>query len=598
MNSLLLTIFSVVLWATVVQAAPGILSSKHNMSSWGPGDVKALTEDQVCIFCHTPHTATPLTPLWNRSILEGTNYELYDSSTLKVTLSQPTGPSRLCLSCHDGTVGLGAVLSVSGGIAMTKELTARSTMLGRDLRDDHPFSFSYNDALPYDPELQSKLPEDLLIYSGGAIHCPTCHDAHDNSNGQFLAVSNKNSGLCTRCHKVSGWAPSTHATSTVRWNGSNPAQNPWPWNDKVEAVNQRHTVAENGCENCHVSHNAGGKQRLLKYQKEEDNCILKCHNGQLGVTNIAAEFQKESRHHVELATIGDSSGHAHDPTENVAAITGHVECQDCHDPHGVSQAPPLQPNMVNGRLQGVSGINRNGSVVGAAQFEYEICFKCHGNSDDGIPVVTRVISTINKRLVFDPTNVVLTPSFHPIVGPGRNSNVPSLPSLDEPSFNVNSIIYCTSCHDSDLSTKVGGTGPNGPHGSLYSPILRQRYEMLGGNTENLATYALCYRCHDRNNLLSNASFKKNATSGKGGHSLHLGYGGGVPCSVCHDPHGIYDDKHLSGDHTNLINFNTTEVGAKSGQTYPLFTDTGTFSGNCTLVCHGVTHDGSAKYSYP
>ena len=68
MNTFLFTVFSILLWATNVLATPGILSSKHNMSSWGPGEVKALTEDQVCIFCHTPHNATPLTPLWNRAI--------------------------------------------------------------------------------------------------------------------------------------------------------------------------------------------------------------------------------------------------------------------------------------------------------------------------------------------------------------------------------------------------------------------------------------------------------------------------------------------------------------------------------------------------
>jgi predicted CXXCH cytochrome family protein len=596
MKTFWFTLFSVLLWSTTLLASTGILSSKHNMSSWGPGEVKALTEDQVCIFCHTPHNATPLTPLWNRNILEGTNYELYESSTLKVTLSQPSGPSRLCLSCHDGTVGIGAVMSVTGGIAMTKELTARSTMLGTDLRDDHPFSFSYNEALPNNPELHLTAPADLTIYAGGGIHCSTCHDPHDNSNGQFLAVSNKNSGLCIRCHNISSWAASTHATSTATWNGSIPAQNPWPWNAKVEAGNQRHTVAENGCENCHVSHNAGGKQRLMKFQAEEDNCITKCHNGQVGSTNIAAEFQKNSRHHLELASIGDNSGHAHDPTEDVSSLSGHVECQDCHDPHGVSKAPPLMPTMVNGRLQGVSGIDKAGSVVTVAQFEYEICFKCHANSDAAQPVVTRVLRTIDKRKVFDPSNQTLTPSFHPIIGPGRNSNVPSLPSQDEPSLNVNSTIYCSSCHDSDRSTKVGGTGPNGPHGSSYSPILRQRYDMNVGATESFATYALCYRCHNRDNILSDASFRRNAV-GNGGHSRHFLSGSGTPCSVCHDPHGVYDDTKLTGDHSNLINFDTTVVQPVSGQTYPLFIDTGAFSGTCTLVCHGKIHDGSATYSY-
>ena len=582
---------------TGVLAEPGILSSKHNLSSSGLGDVKSLTESQVCIFCHTPHNSTPLTPLWNRAILEGTSYVLYDSSTMGVTLVQPTGPSRLCLSCHDGTVGLGAVLSPTGsmGIAMAKELTGRSTMLGTDLRNDHPFSFSYDDARQFDPELQGSLPSDLLIYPGNTIHCPTCHDPHDNTYGQFLAVSNINSGLCLRCHNVSGWASSIHASSNATWSGS--GSDPWPWNSKVEPLNQRQTVAENGCENCHTSHNAGGPQRLLKYQAEEDNCMRNCHNGQVGSTNIAAEFLKDSRHHLELAAIGDLSGQAHDPMENVTSLSGHVECQDCHDPHGVNSTTASAP-LVNGRVRGVSGVDIVGSAVASVQFEYEICFKCHGNLDLGAPVVTRVLNTANKRLKFDPMNPVLTPSFHPVAGAGTNSDVPSLPSEFEPALNASSVIYCTDCHDSDNSTKVGGPGPNGPHGSQYSPILRQQYEMQVGTPESLLVYALCYRCHDRDSIRSDASFKKRTASGFGGHRAHLASGGGTPCSVCHDPHGVYDNSQDSGDHTHLINFDTTVVGPVGVQTYPLFTDTGVFSGTCTLVCHGRTHDGSATYTYP
>jgi len=335
----------------------------------------------------------------------------------------------------------------------------------------------------------------------------------------------------------------------------------------------------------------------MKTLAEEDNCLQRCHNGQVGVTNIVAEFQKGSRHHLELAAIGDISGQSHDPTENVTNLSGHVECQDCHDPHSVTSATAQAP-MVNGRVQRVSGVDRVGSAVTTAQFEYEICFKCHGDSDSGTPVVSRVLNTMNKRRVFDTTNLAVTPSFHPVVGIGRNSSVPSLPSHFEPSLTTSTVIYCTDCHDSDLSAKVGGPGPNGPHGSQYSPILRQRYEMVVGTPENFASYALCYRCHDRDNILLDASFQKRAASGRGGHSRHLEAGGGTPCAVCHDPHGVYDEAHLSGDHTNLINFDTTVVGPVSGQTYPLFTDTGTFAGTCTLVCHGVTHDGSATYSYP
>src|SRR5512142_1240427 len=79
-------------------ALGGILTTKHNLSVSGPGDLKATREDRVCVFCHTPHHASPVTPLWSRPT-SSTVYDLYQSSTLIAKPGQPSGGSRLCLSC-------------------------------------------------------------------------------------------------------------------------------------------------------------------------------------------------------------------------------------------------------------------------------------------------------------------------------------------------------------------------------------------------------------------------------------------------------------------------------------------------------------------
>ena len=34
-----------------------IVDTTHNLSASGPGRIHALDEEQVCIFCHTPHGA-------------------------------------------------------------------------------------------------------------------------------------------------------------------------------------------------------------------------------------------------------------------------------------------------------------------------------------------------------------------------------------------------------------------------------------------------------------------------------------------------------------------------------------------------------------
>ena len=472
-------------------AVVDIFSTKHNLSVSGPGDIKALSETRVCVFCHTPHNATPQTPLWNRE-LKPVNYVTYSSSTLTATIPQPTGPTRLCLSCHDGTVALGQVLSVPGGIAMTMELpNTRTTFIGTNLANDHPVSFSYQDSLPNN-ELAPAFPADLARYANDFIHCTTCHDPHDNTYGKFLVADNRYSGLCVRCHRKQGWTLASHRTATATWNNS--GVDPWPHTPWT-------TVAENGCENCHAPHNAGGPERLLNFLREEDNCYT-CHAGTVATKNILAEISKMSSHPVGMVSAGQSG--AHDPAESPVGVSGHVECVDCHNPHAAFATANTTPPQLPGPLTLVSGEDQFGGGVAVANFEYEICLKCHAETNPATPVVTRYIAEPDIRREFDPLN----PSFHPVVATGKNLDMPSLPSVEEPTLSATSRLYCSSCHDADDSPAVGGAGARGPHGSIYTPILRQRYDTADGNVESYAAYALCYRCHDRNSILANVSFQQ------------------------------------------------------------------------------------------
>ena len=74
-----------------------ISGSAHDFSGKGWGST------ELCIFCHTPHFAqTSITqaPLWNHSNTVVAAYTLYSSPSLAAALSQPSGQSKICLSCH------------------------------------------------------------------------------------------------------------------------------------------------------------------------------------------------------------------------------------------------------------------------------------------------------------------------------------------------------------------------------------------------------------------------------------------------------------------------------------------------------------------
>ncbi len=195
-----------------------ILNSPHDLSVRGRGPVRAVDETEVCVFCHTPHNAAPQTPLWNRANPR-THYRIYESSTLDARVDQPSGPSKMCLSCHDGSLALGAVLSqpeMHPIVTSPRTIPPGPTDLTSDLSDDHPIGFRYDRALTT-ADTQLRVPEiisrDLPLGSHGEVHCSTCHDAHDNSEGSFLRMTDRYGTICTTCHAMDGWSHSAHFQS-------------------------------------------------------------------------------------------------------------------------------------------------------------------------------------------------------------------------------------------------------------------------------------------------------------------------------------------------------------------------------------------------
>ncbi len=502
------------------------------------------------MFCHTPHGAVPHTPAWSHK-LSNAVYTIYQSSSLEAKVGQPTGSSKLCLSCHDGTVALTHTTRSEG---TNVRLSPGSANLGTDLSDDHPISFVYSAGLSTeDAQIRapSMLPEELKLDRSNELQCTTCHNPHDNQFGKFLVMSTLRSQMCTSCHDLSGWRSSAHESSTASVIGAK---------DAYLSQSDYSTVADNGCRCCHRPHSAGGHERLLHFEKSEDNC-LNCHDGSVASTNLRTDLFKLSRHDVMRHQ------RIHDPRESALSSPMHVECVDCHNPHSARSTQSLPP-AVPGAMWGVSGLTATGVVAQKAQYEYEVCFKCHADNPDRIPsTITRQITQTNVRLEFQPSN----PSFHPVVSPGANRNVPSLRSP----LTIASMIYCTDCHNSDSASAA-----TGPHGSNYPNLLAHRYETADLTPESAFSYELCYnRCHSRNSILNNESFPK--------HSEHLKQA--IPCSACHDAHGISSTQGTSITNSHLINFDRRIVGADPDTGRLEFQDLGVFRGRCWLMCHDRKH---------
>ena len=349
-----------------------IRNTKHNLSSIGPAGRAVFTQQttEICIFCHTPHGAVGdeeaaglNAPLWNRR-LSTARYILYDQvwSTsfeayeTKPKPNAPTGYSRLCLSCHDGTIALGTVVNPPGsGVyyqpfdmiyptgqppaggagtipAGSGVTTADTRVIGTNLQNDHPVSFIYDSLLAVrDEELVDPGPalvppakvgdstpiSPMRRYSGtvldryDSVQCTSCHNPHAATYPKFLRTSYFNNDpadpnypsaskiICLYCHDKPGWSGSTHDIAAFV-----PPANPSPANPYNYDGN--HTVGQYACRACHDPHTTQGAKRLLREGVDfnnniavENTCYL-CHRPASEMGNptspppdIRSEFYKD-----------------------------------------------------------------------------------------------------------------------------------------------------------------------------------------------------------------------------------------------------------------------------------------------------------------
>ena len=534
-----------------------IADSKHNLTATGPGSVRVSVPAGLCVFCHAPHNAKPSVGLWNRD-LPAVTYTPYESSTQIAKPGQPTGSSRLCLSCHDGTTALGNIRAGSTGGQSLGPLTG-PTVLGTNLSTDHPTSFVYDGALAAARGTlvtPASLPRAIHLDGAGQMQCTSCHDPHTTEHPKFLRMEMQNGALCLACHAPAYWQTATHSASTKIWNGVAP--NPWPPDGFL-------TVGQNACMSCHRPHAAAHGPRLLAQDVERANCNV-CHNGNVAAKNLEAEFSKVYRHPV------DGSNWIHDPKENPATAPRHVTCADCHNPHATTDASAPAP-MVSGPLKGVSGMTRSGTMIAEAQYEYEVCFKCHAAAPPKTLGVTRQSRTRNIRLKLEATNS----SYHPVEGVGRHTTIGGLLSP----YTATSLITCTDCHNNNAWT-TGSDAPRGPHGSVYPAILERQYQTNDPTVYSNASYSMCFKCHSSTYLTGGSKF------------LHAKHNGAqAACAVCHDAHGSSTGEHLIDF---MLRDRTGKAVVTPYNNTIAYVTTSPVSGRgtCTLTCHGKAHN-SASY---
>lgn len=249
-------------------ALAGVFNTKHNLGSTGVNAASNFTGTrEICVFCHTPHggDGAAAVPLWNRH-LDPSGFQTYDqmgTTTLDANVEFVGSVSLACLSCHDGTQAMDALLNDPGSgrdhpgfangrwIGQAASVQGRMgptdvvTNLGKDLTNDHPVGIQYagggySIVNPEGPGIDKDFNRasseimgtsrvwwvntdtpggsaafertDMKLYtrtaSRGAytgqpqpfVECASCHDPHVDYNPTFLRVDPSGSALCLTCH--------------------------------------------------------------------------------------------------------------------------------------------------------------------------------------------------------------------------------------------------------------------------------------------------------------------------------------------------------------------------------------------------------------
>jgi predicted CXXCH cytochrome family protein len=625
MKRLLLLVWLISLglgFAAAQVTVSGDVLGMHNLTP-GSGASVYSQGSLGCTYCHAPHSGLGgNTPLWNQKLSQKT-YTPYTSTTYaQQGNTQPTlgVTSSLCLSCHDGTVGVGQ--SAAYGPLPTVGSLNSVDSFGTMLTGSHPFSLvtPIKDASNLVASLaaQGKTadPSGAVKLVNSNIECTSCHDPHvqniDKIAQNFLVRDSSNAQMCLACHDptrlvqgqinpLAGWTGSIHQTAT---NQVSPDAH----------VGSYPTVGVNACNSCHMSHDAVAPARLLRpatppapaNDPATQDCMT-CHNGGTYLSPAAPNIMAEVAKTGHPLPAGNNFHDAAEPA--LLQNNRHTTCVDCHSAHASNQVVtfPLPPTLRVSQA-GTNGITAldGVTVLTPAVNQYENCLRCHGTSTGKQRLIvygyapTRVVAAADALNTI-PEFASTATSSHPVTH-DRTSPLPQ-PSLLLNMLNQNGTtsprlvgvrILCTDCHSSDDNREFGGTGPNGPHGSVNSHILERNYQFSqaavpGGVVSNLfpnpdltvtGPYSMCAKCHDLTKVVANTSFTQ--------HSLHISQYG-FSCSVCHTAHGMgATSPSVTGE--RLVNFDGNVVGPNSGAAISFNRSSGT----CTLMCHSVAHnaDGS------
>jgi hypothetical protein len=245
----------------------GLYQSIHDLNNGPDGSGPSLavpgfvpdSQQRLCAFCHTPHQAIIITdpgangadtlPLWSHEV-SSVNYSPYMSPTFTPKGGQTmsadplAGPSRLCMSCHDGITAVDSYYGIMNShvmIPLISPLYPGMPVISNNGSTSHPIGFAMTDVIPGYPGATHPDNNILALNNastyltgngftgptivsrlafGALLTCCSCHDVHNTLNkittppgtpNYLILAPQANSDLCFSCHtQASGVSGTAH----------------------------------------------------------------------------------------------------------------------------------------------------------------------------------------------------------------------------------------------------------------------------------------------------------------------------------------------------------------------------------------------------
>lgn len=304
-------------------------------------------------------------------------------------------------------------------------------------------------------------------------------------------------------------------------------------------------LVPSGCPACHQGH---GLSRSPMLPAAQEQVCLACHGTQTRLDQqvLRGAVSPSAQPALLSAVLAQPFLHPLDEDTFSEREPGRVTCSSCHSPHR---------GLPEGRATATPSGRPYLSPKNPNRREHELCETCHGHRG------ATTADPLDISRLLSPAN----PSYHPVVAPAIDRSPSIVPLLSGREIN------CTDCHGNS-----NPVGPRGPHGSSVPFLLRSAYTTVDGSGESPATYALCYACHERENVLDSPRFPE--------HRLHVEEEN-ASCSTCHNPHGSVGNRALI-----RIGEDGRGTVAASGRSGRLeYLSLGPGAGACYLTCHGADH---------